>query len=413
MSSFPLGKHCVVIGRSEDCDVSIAHPALSRRHAELCISPRVSVQDLGSTNGTSVARETHRGGPAIPLGLRESFSIGPFSFLLLPERPPAEAPARFAAAALVIDDPTIAGVPPVVGDVAASEANVLVLGETGVGKELLADTVHRLSKRPGPLLRLNCTTLSESLLESELFGHERGAFTGATTAKPGLLEAARRGTVFLDEIGDLPMALQPKLLRAVEAGEILRVGGLTPTRIDVRFVAATNRDLIGDVGSGRFRADLYYRLDGVTLRIPPLRERRAMIVPLALSFLAARGASATPAYFDALAAHHWPGNVRELKAVVERSVLFARGRDLEPAHLVLAARSERGAAVAAPAEAAAPVAPPRSELTPEETADRDRIVAALDACAGNQTRAAKQLGVARSTLTAKLARYRIRRPRGR
>ena len=399
MSTHPLTKDRIIIGRGEDCDVAIQHPSLSRRHAELRLGPPLTVRDLDSTNGTRIARREHRGGDPVELSTRETFAIGPFAFVLLAERGPV-ATGRVGADGLRVDDPTYAGVPPLVREVAASSANVLVLGDTGVGKELLAATIHRWSGRKGPYLRLNCTTLSESLLESELFGHEKGSFTGATAAKPGLLEAARGGTVFLDEIGDLPSNLQPKLLRAVEAGEVMRVGGVTPIPIDVRYVAATNRDLVGDVAAGKFRADLYYRLDGVSLRIPPLRERASMIGPLALGFLSAKGGVGTPELIERLEAHPWPGNVRELKAVVERGIILARGRAVTPEHVVLAT---------APAPVAA--SPAAIELTPQEMEDRDRIVGALDACGGNQTRAAKYLGVSRATLTSKLTRYRIRRPR--
>jgi transcriptional regulator with GAF, ATPase, and Fis domain len=402
MSTHPLVKDRIVIGRADDCDVTIDHPSLSRRHAELHLGPPISIRDLGSTNGTRVGRDAHRGGDAVELAAREGFAIGPFSFVLVVERDPAAVSSpRHGAEVLRVDDPTREGVAPIVREIASSGTNVLVLGETGVGKELLADTVHHWSGRRGRFLRINCATLSEPLLESELFGHERGAFTGASATKPGLLEAANGGTVFLDEIGDLPPSLQPKLLRAVEAGEILRVGALTPIPIDVRFIAATHRDLVAEVGAGTFRADLFYRLDGVSLRIPPLRERTSQIGPLALRFLAGKGAVGTPQLIARLAQHAWPGNVRELKAAVERAALLARGAPVTPEHLVLATSTER-----APAPAVI-------EWTADERADRDRIVAALAACGGNQTRAARHLGIARATLAAKLARYRVRRPRDR
>ena len=170
---------------------------------------------------------------------------------------------------------------------AAGTINVLITGETGVGKELLAETVHRASpRRGGPYVCLNCAALSETLLESELFGHERGAFTGAVQAKPGLLETAARGTLFLDEVGELPLATQAKLLRVIETREVTRLGSVRPHRIDVRFIAATNRDLEAEVARGAFRADLYFRLNGITLTIPPLRSRLEEIRPLAETFAA-------------------------------------------------------------------------------------------------------------------------------
>src|SRR5205823_4677188 len=172
--------------------------------------------------------------------------------------------------------------------VAPGTISVLILGETGVGKEVLAETVHRESKRASkPFLKLNCAALSESLLESELFGHEKGSFTGALATKPGLLETADGGTVFLDEVGDLPLSMQVKLLRVLEERQVLRVGGLKPRPINVRFVSATNRDIEAEVGRGHYREDLFYRLNGVSLVIPPLRDRPEELEPLANEFIAA------------------------------------------------------------------------------------------------------------------------------
>jgi transcriptional regulator with PAS, ATPase and Fis domain len=304
---------------------------------------------------------------------------------------------------------------------------VLIQGETGVGKEVLAATIHELSGRPGSFTRINCAALSDALLESELFGHEKGAFTGAVVSRAGLLEAAAGGTVFLDEIGELPLGIQAKLLRAVEAREVIRLGSTRPIGIDVRFVAATNRELHDEVAAGRFRRDLYFRLDGMTLRIPPLRERPEMIAPLALRFLdAARGDSdapvrPTPELLGALTTYAWPGNVRELKAVVERAVLLSGGGDVGVRHLAFVPQPLPGASPPPPGPA--PIAPAAPSVAPidarddlsflsqAQREDRERIIVALDQCAGNQTRAAQRLAISRTTLVNKLALYRIPRPR--
>jgi two-component system, NtrC family, response regulator AtoC len=296
--------------------------------------------------------------------------------------------------------------------IARSDISVLVTGETGVGKELVAEMVHELSNRAGkPFLRLNCGAFSEPLLESELFGHERGAFTGADRSKAGLLESADGGTVFLDEIGELPLGLQPKLLRVVEAGEALRVGGLRPKRIDVRFVAATNRDLENEAQLGKFRKDLYFRLAGHTETILPLRERPGDIALLAEGLLAdaARAAGVrAPAICDAatalLAAYSWPGNVRELRNVMQRALLLAEGGDIQVEHLGPDKLTMR---VLLPSPA-----PDKTSLEAALSAhEKQRIVDELARCGGNQTHAAKALGMSRGTLLSRLDAFGLARPR--
>jgi two-component system response regulator AtoC len=287
---------------------------------------------------------------------------------------------------------------------AAGSINVLILGETGVGKEVLARRIHHQSVRAGKaFLAVNCAALSEALLESELFGHERGAFTGAGPARPGLLESAPGGSVFLDEIGELPPGLQAKLLRVVEARELTRVGGVRPRPIDVRFVAATNRDLEAEVARGAFRRDLYFRLNGMTLTIPPLRERAGDVPMLARLFareLGARDGRAPAPRIDGeamalLVRHAWPGNVRELRNVIERALLLAPGGTITPEHL--------------PAERLAPLVPAVPPARGET--GREQVLAALAACAGNQSRAARALGISRKTLLARLDAYGVPRPR--
>jgi DNA-binding NtrC family response regulator len=298
-----------------------------------------------------------------------------------------------------------------VDQVAPATVSVLVLGETGVGKEVCAEAIHRKSPRAGrTFLRLNCAALPDSLLESELFGFEKGAFTGAAAAKPGLIESADGGTVFLDEIGELPAAAQAKLLRVLDAREVTRLGGLAPRKVDVRFVAATNRSLEAEIAAGRFRQDLYYRLAAVTLRIPPLRERVAEIVPLARRFVveaaAGRPVQLTAAACAVLERHAWPGNIRELRNAIERAVILCGGGVIEPAHLPL----ERfvglaGATTTDEAEFDHPevTAPVPAGLRAEVQAlERQRILSMLEACGGNQSEAARQLGMSRGALLARL-----------
>jgi DNA-binding NtrC family response regulator len=323
----------------------------------------------------------------------------------------------------IVRDPAMCALYEQVTRIARSTISVLLLGETGVGKEVLARAVHDRSPRARqPFLDLNCAALPPALLEGELFGHEKGAFTGANQARPGLLESADGGTVFLDEIGELAMPIQVKLLRVLEDRKVLRIGGRTPRRLDVRFVAATNRDLEAEVASGNFRQDLYFRLNGVSFVIPPLRERVAEIVPLAEQFLAAASRTLdrtaplhlSPEALGYLERHAWTGNVRELRNVIERAAVLSSGDHIMPAdlpgHIIgLTAHAKRAPSLTTTAEAPkdAPASP-----TPTATSERQKIVEALEQCAGNQTRAAKLLGISLRTLVNHLAKHGIRRPRG-
>jgi two-component system, NtrC family, response regulator AtoC len=245
---------------------------------------------------------------------------------------------------LVTEDRAMQALLESVQRVAGSDLPVLIQGESGTGKELVARALHRQSPRTAaPFVALNCASLPDTLLESELFGHERGAFTGAVARKPGLFELADRGTLFLDEVGDVSAAMQPKLLRALETQEYRRVGGTQNIRCNVRFVSASNKDLRDLVERGSFRDDLYYRLNGVTLGIPPLRERRGDVLPLAMHFLRATGTGKplSPRALEALRAYDWPGNVRELQMVVRRAAILARGEAIEPEDVPLVAPRKR------------------------------------------------------------------------
>jgi two-component system response regulator AtoC len=305
---------------------------------------------------------------------------------------------------------------------AAGQVNVLVIGETGVGKDVMARMIHSRSPRSeGPFQRIECAALTESLAESELFGHERGAFTGALAVKPGLIEAADRGTLFLDEVGELSPRLQAKLLHVLENRQTTRVGAIRGRAVDVRFVAATNRNLDEDVARGLFRRDLYYRLNGFLITIPPLRDRRGEIAPLARSMLreACRQHGRVPvptrpaSSAAALEAHDWPGNARELRNVIERAVLMCDGASIELHHLLLDSVRVNGAGSDDKTTATSPAFVDAPRLSPEEAEEKRRIEQALAACGGNQSRAAKMLDMGRSTLVLRLDAFGITRPRKR
>ncbi|MGQ5700686.1 sigma 54-interacting transcriptional regulator [Sandaracinobacteroides sp. A072] len=317
----------------------------------------------------------------------------------------------------VIEGPVIEG--PVIADpvtkalfaeaaaAAASNATILVTGPSGAGKEVMARFLHdRSARRSGPFLAINCAALPETMLEALLFGHERGAFTGAHGQQPGLFRAASGGTLFLDEIGELPLALQAKLLRAVEQREILPLGATAPVRVDVRLLAATNRDLEAEAAVGRFREDLRWRLAVFPLALPPLARRPLDIVPLAAALVARLGGDPRAIGEDALIrleAHGWPGNVRELSNVLERALILAAGGPLEARHIRIEGTA-RAPMPAAPACALPKAIPPQGELAHAVRArEAEAIRLALANSGGRRIEAARRLGISERTLRYKLA----------
>jgi two-component system, NtrC family, response regulator AtoC len=312
---------------------------------------------------------------------------------------------RQSADAIVGSSPAMRAALDMARKVAPHSATVLVSGESGTGKELVARLIHRESPRAGgPFVAVNCGAIPEALLESELFGHVKGAFTGATRDKAGLFEEAHNGTLFLDEIGELPAALQVKLLRALQEGDIRRVGSTEATVVDVRVIAATNRDLEADVTSGRFRADLFYRINVVAIALPPLRERPEDLPELAQFFLARHAArmgltahGISSAAMQAIAEHAWPGNVRELEHAIERALVMTGGGVIEPSDLPALARSTDGR----------PGATDGTLSVKRQTTELEKalIRRALERTRGNRTRAARLLELSHRALLYKIREY--------
>ena len=538
----------LTIGRSNRCDIAINDKSISRQHAILNVGKTVTIEDLGSANGTRVRGQSAKLGQPVaiavgeivglghanvilqhrawPLGhrrlwphqdfqarlaeecarqdrsgigfavlyiqpersptdgleemlcelVRESDIVGKHGTggfeVLLTDTPPEKASealrrierklveggfkCRFTIAccprdgvdpvqlvqkltAPAVDKPKHRGQGIVVLDaqmqslhqmvekIAGSQIGVVLLGETGAGKEVFARAGHDASPRAsGPFVEVNCAALTETLLESELFGHEKGAFTNATSSKPGLIEAAQAGTLLLDEIGDMPLSTQVKLLRVIEDSQLRRVGALKSRRIDVRFIAATNGDLEAQIVAGTFRRDLFFRLNGVTIVIPPLRERLAELEPLATAFItrATQPSQQPPALApDALAlmkAYDWPGNVRELKHMMERAVLLSGDGPIRPEHLSIDPQRVRTAAARGSVrgtqspDAQPPIALPMPGAPPRRGSEEEKqaILQALERSGGNQTLAARLLGMSRRTLVNRLnACDEIYRPR--
>ncbi|OBQ51722.1 sigma-54-dependent transcriptional regulator [Halodesulfovibrio spirochaetisodalis] len=295
----------------------------------------------------------------------------------------------------------------IIATVAPSDASVLITGESGTGKELVANAIHNASSRAGEtFVAINCAALSENLLESELFGHERGAFTGADRRREGRFVQADGGTLFLDEVGEIPVSLQPKLLRALQQGEVQRVGSDTVENVDVRVIAATNRDLPEEVEQGNFREDLYYRLNVIALRVPALRERQSDIPLLAEYFMKKYSnknrkhiKGLAPQAMDTLIRYAWPGNVRELENVIERAVIMTMGEYISTRELPLSLSSKDNEAPIQPAQATALTGMSLDEL------ERKAILATLEECEYNKSKTARKLGITRATLHNKLKRY--------
>jgi nitrogen regulation protein NR(I) len=335
--------------------------------------------------------------------------------------PPAGEHGRFG---MVGQSPPMAKIFAIIEKVADTPSTVLITGESGTGKELVASALHQHSeRRDAPLIKVNCAAIPKDLLESEFFGYEQGAFTGAVSSKPGRFELADGGTLFLDEIADIPGAMQVKLLRALQEGELERVGGVRTIRVDVRVIAATNRNLEAEIESGAFREDLFYRLNVVPIDLPPLRERESDIPPLLDAFLAkynARLGKAVRAVADdavaALLRYRWPGNVRELENVVERTLLFAESDLIELADLPAGVRSPNAASMRSGATRLPLDTGTASlkEVVRQATAEieKELIAKALETTGGNVTRAARLLGISRKGLQNKMRGFGLREPEG-
>ncbi len=389
-----------VAGSDPSCDLALAHKFISSKHVKISRRDgnRFHVIDQHSTNGTWV-------GPVRVFEAEVPFftplRLGETELVIEPWGVGKQGGAP--AGGLLGNDPAVRQLIEFIERVAPSSAAVAIFGESGTGKELVAQALHARSLRPaGPFVPVNCAAISKELIESELFGHEKGAFTGALNARKGAFEEADGGTLFLDEIGELPLELQAKLLRALESGEIKRVGSSRPQTVDVRVVAATNRNLLGMAKAGKFREDLYYRLCVVPLRLPPLRARGNDLLLLAEHFLrqfSPKGSAIklTPSAVERIKAHTWPGNIRELRNVIHRALLLRKGPQVDGADIVVdeAPKADEGE----------PIGGYVPGLSLEEHLarfERQVVEGALEHVGHNREKAAKELGVARATLFKRL-----------
>lgn len=400
-----LGLSPLSLGTSPDCDLVLEDSSVSRQHARLTLTERgLIVRDLESKNGTYV-----NGVRVIEAHVRPNDTLA-LANVRITVRPasstrsmPLAAQARFGQAhgGSVVMRSLFAQLE----RVATTDEPVLLQGESGTGKEVLAHAIHEASRRAeAPFVVLDCGAVAPTLIESELFGHLKGAFTGANTNRQGLFEQASGGTLFMDEIGELPLELQPRLLRALERSEIRPVGASTYRRVDARIIAATHRNLRGMVAEGKFREDLYYRLAILDARIPPLRERREDIPLLVEHFLSSFSPPRTladlgPGVLELLKAHHWPGNVRELHNTVTRLVLF-------PGLGAEAIRAE-GRTPSAPHSEMAFMQLPLREARDGVVREFERryVAAQLERAGGNVTQAARAMGVSRQFLHRLMTRY--------
>jgi DNA-binding NtrC family response regulator len=397
----------VVVGTHDSADLVLQDPAVSRFHCEISANPDgIVVRDLGSLNGTlldgvSVLHARARSGSTLAIGRTQlQLQLGSDHVEIELSRHD-----RFGLA--VGNSPPMKRAFALLERAAPSDTTILLEGETGTGKEIIAESIHQQSpRRDGPFIVVDCGAIPHDLLESELFGHERGAFTGAVSSRDGAFEAASGGTLFLDEIGELDQDLQPKLLRALEKREVKRVGANKPEKVDVRLVAATNRNLRAEVNAKRFRPDLYYRLAVVQVRLPPLRERAADVPLLVECILGALGAKdrpeaamfRDPKLLAQLAAHAWPGNVRELRNYIERCLTLAEATTLE---------ADASAPQGVPSiDAGLPIKEARERWVSHF--ERSYLEQLLERHGGNVTAAARAAGVERPHMYRLLWRHGLR-----
>jgi two-component system nitrogen regulation response regulator NtrX len=319
------GAGTLTIGRSSKCNVVIDSGSVSRHHANLVIGPQIEIEDVGSSNGTTVD------GVRLPAEKKTALTIGvPFLVGAVTLMVQTRAGSRREVAS---KSSQLAALEQSASRIAIGKLPVLIVGETGVGKERFAERIHEMSpRRPASFVRINCTAISEPLLEAELFGND-------ATSKPGMLEAADGGTAFLSDVDQLPQALQQKLLRVVEDAAVRRTGGAKPRAVDIRFISSTSKDLSAEVEANRFRRDLYFRLAGATFTLPPLRDRKDEVIPLAEQFIASAAGPLGRSFVlsdDAkqwLSSHDWPGNIRELRNAVERALILASGKTVTAADI--------------------------------------------------------------------------------
>lgn len=418
------------IGRDKEVnDVAIADPSVSRRHAILQVKSNLVLQDLGSSNGTvlrkgekdmesTTTREEKRfSGQTIEIEPGDRISFGSVMSIVRKVRPTQRSFARASSTwqhPAVVHDPAMRALHTRIREMATSSPRscVLILGETGAGKEIVAESLHQVSPRAyGPFVTVPCSALSESLFERELFGHKRGAFTGALQDAKGYFESAHGGTLFLDEVGELPLTMQARLLRALDTRHINRVGDPEPIAVDVRIISATNRDLEECVERGTFRRDLFYRLRGSELKIPALRERPSEIIPLAQAFLADECEAIrqtfvpklSPEVVDILLRYSFPGNLRELRNAMSEALAHCRTPAITQENLpphILAQKPCLPHRVLAPLAGEA------------EASEKEQIERALYQAGGNHRRAADLLGCSLRTLQNRLNKYpEIPRPR--
>jgi two-component system, NtrC family, response regulator AtoC len=404
----------LTIGRASKADVVIDSGSVSRHHANLIVGSDVEIVDVGSSNGTYVDGAKLPQQQRVKVGIGIPFLIGAVTVMVQTRANRREATTQSSKLAALEQS---------AARIAVGKLSVVIVGETGVGKEKFAERIHEMSpRRTASFVRINCAAISEPLLEAEMFGIE-------AQNKPGLIEHADNGTAFLGDVDQLPAGLQQKLLRVMEDGAVRRTSAQSGARarnVDVRYIASTTKDLAAEVDAGRFRRDLYFRLAGASFNLPPLRERKDEVLPLAEQFVASAAGPLGRQFTlseDAkqwLASHDWPGNIRELRNACERAVLLATGALIERHNLTVDDPTKRppgqrfrsAPTIPPPAVGKAADMPSQVRATVAEL-EKQRILEALDRCAGNQTRAAELLGISRRTLINRLDEYNIARPRKR